>query len=58
MGTEIAIFTRGGVVQSVYSNKQEVEVEVFDIDSLKEHHDFPQREKELEKYLESQFRIY
>jgi|APLak6261666879_1056058.scaffolds.fasta_scaffold96577_2 hypothetical protein len=58
MSTQVAVFIRGGVVQSVYSNKTDVEVEVFDMDDLKEFHDFKQREEELEKYLKSKNRVY
>lgn len=55
---DVAIVVRGGMVQAVYSKRDDLDVEVFDLDipvyvTAEEQFDFDQKEKQVKEIVES-----
>ncbi len=58
MAIEVLVLLSGGVVQSVYSNEIDVDLEIIDLDDFKELPDYKKKEEELDEILDSAYRIY
>lgn len=55
---DVAIVIRGGMVQAVYSKRDDLDVEVFDLDipvyvTAEEQFDFEQKENQVKEIVES-----
>ena len=55
---DVAIVVRGGMVQAVYSKRDDLDVEVFDLDipvyvTAEEQFDFDQKENQVKEIVES-----
>lgn len=55
---DVAIVVRGGMVQAVYSKRDDLDVEVFDLDipvyvTAGEQFDFEQKENQVKEIVES-----
>lgn len=55
---DVAIVVRGGMVQAVYSKRDDLDVEVFDLDipvyvTAEERFDFEQKENQVKEIVES-----
>ena len=55
---DVAIAVRGGMVQAVYSKRDDLDVEVFDLDvpvyvTAEEQFDFEQKENQVKEIVES-----
>ncbi len=55
---DVAIVVRGGMVQAVYSKRDDLDVEVFDLDipvyvTAEEQFDFEQKENQVKEIVES-----
>lgn len=55
---DVAIVVRGGMVQAVYSKRDDLDVEVFDLDvpvyvTAEEQFDFDQKENQIKEIVES-----
>lgn len=55
---DVAIVVRGGMVQAVYSKRDDLDVEVFDLDvpvyvTSEEQFDFDQKENQVKEIVES-----
>lgn len=55
---DVAIVVRGGMVQAVYSKRDDIDVEVFDLDvpvyvTAEEQFDFEQKENQVKEIVES-----